>query len=432
MTAMSRTDEPEQGEDLADALVDLLQRVPRDEALALIVQRPADEVAAALVRLEDDRLEELLPAVPPERLVALMAREETSDAVDLLQRLPAQRRAALLERLPVADAARLRRLLGYPHDSAGGRMSDRFLALRDDLTVEQARASLVDRGDAPELQGVFYGYVVDATGRLVGVTSMRDLLLQRGERRLVDLMDREVKRAHVVDDVEALARRFEEHRYLALPVVDADERLVGVIRASDALAIAREESTEDMQLMVGLPGDERTFTPWAVSVRRRLPWLVLNVGTAMAAAATIGAFEETIAAATALVVFLPVISSQGGNAGLQTLTVTLRDLALGVIDGRDAARAVGRASLVATVNGAVVGTLIGAIGWLWKRDVTIALLAGAATLLNQVAAAVAGILLPLGLRWLRMDPALASSILLTTIADIVGFVLFLGMASWLL
>jgi magnesium transporter len=262
--------------------------------------------------------------------------------------------------------------------------------------------------------------------------SLRDLVFSRPERLLSALMDRQVRHVRVETDQEELARQFEHYHYLGLPVVDADGRLVGVVKASDAMEIARREATEDMQLMVGLSGEERALTPWQKSVGRRLPWLGLNLATAFAAAAVVSLFENTIGQWTALAVFLPVIAGQGGNAGLQTLTVVIRDLALGELSPNEGYKALVKELMLALANGLSIGIIVGAVGYLWKGSVALGVVAGAAMLLTQLVAALAGVLIPLGLKRLHVDPALASSIFLTTVTDVGGFFFFLGLAALVL
>ncbi|MEW6161356.1 MAG: magnesium transporter, partial [Verrucomicrobiota bacterium] len=264
--------------------------------------------------------------------------------------------------------------------------------------------------------------------RLVGIVPLRDLVFRRPERTVGEIMSRAVKFLQVDADQEEIARQFEHYHYLALPVVDADGRLVGIVRSSDALEIARAEATEDMQLMVGLSGEERALTPWRKSIGRRLPWLYINLATAFLAAAVVGFFESTIAQWTALAVFLPVIAGQGGNAGMQTLTVIIRDLALGEITPGDGRRALMKELTLGVVNGLAIGVVVGVAGFLWKGSLALGIVAMLAMVLNQVSAALAGVAIPFGLKAMRIDPALASSIFVTTVTDVAGFFFFLGLA----
>lgn len=410
-------------------LADRLQRLETNEARALLQQLPVEKAAAALADLEEERLPDLVGAFTPAQLARLLERIPPADAADVLQQLPPAQRRETLVALSEDAAAAIRALLKFPEDTAGGIMSNRFIALGEGMTVEQVRDLLRARAQEERLEEVAYLYVTDAGQRLVGIVSMRDLVFRRAERIMNEIMNRDVKFVRVTDDQEELARKFEHYHYLGLPVLDAEGKLVGVVKASDALEIARKEATEDMQLMVGLSGEERALTPWPLSVRRRLPWLCLNLATAFLAAATVGLFESTIAQWTALAVFLPIIAGQGGNAGMQTLTVIIRDLALGELAPGDGRKALLKEITLGLINGLAIGLVVGVAGWLWKGSPTLGLVAGAAMVLNQLAAALSGVVIPLGLRALKLDPALASSIFLTTVTDVAGFFFFLGLAA---
>jgi len=410
-------------------LADRLQRLDADEARALLRQLPGDKAAAALAEVEEVRLPDLLGAFDAAQLADIIQRIAPDDAVDLLQQLAPLVRRDVLAKLPAAIADGLRALLRYPEDSAGGVMSNRFIALGENMKVEEVRELLRARAQEERTEDIAYLYVTDAVQRLVGIVSLRDLVFRRAERRMTEIMNRDVKFVHAYADQEELARQFEHYHYLGLPVLDAEGRLVGVVKSNDALEVASKEATEDMQLMVGLSGEERALTPWQHSIRSRLPWLYINLATAFLAAFVVGLFEDTIAKWTALAIFLPIVAGQGGNAGMQTLTVVIRDMALGELAPGDGRRALMKEIILGLLNGLAIGLVVGLIGWWWKGSPTLGLVAGAAMLLNQLAAAVSGVLIPLGLKSLRLDPALASSIFLTTVTDVAGFFFFLGLAT---
>jgi magnesium transporter len=410
-------------------LADRLQRLETPEARSLLERLPPEKAAAALAEMEEERLPELLGEFTPAQLGALLPRIPPADAADVLQQLSPVHRRDSLAAIPSDAAGAIRTLLRYPEDTAGGIMSNRFIALRDEMNVEEVRELLRARAQEERIEDVAYLYVTDAGMRLVGIVSLRDLVFRRSDRRMVEIMNRDVKFTRVTDDQEELARKFEHYHYPGLPVLDAEGRIVGVVKASDALEIARKEATEDMQLMVGLSGEEHTLTPWHVSIRRRLPWLYINLGTAFLAAATVGLFENVIARWTALAVFLPIVAGQGGNAGMQTLTIIIRDLALGELAPGDGRKALIKEIILGLFNGLAIGVVVGVIGWLWKGSATLGVVACAAMVLNQLAAGLSGVLIPLGLRFLKLDPALASSIFLTTVTDVAGFFFFLGLAS---
>ena len=408
-------------------LADRLQRLSLEEAQRLLPDLPAPLAASALGELEHEHQQELLKALPAEKLAPLLSALPPNIVADLVPALPPLARRTTLDALPAEQRERVQTLLRYAPDTAGGLMSDRFIALRDDMTVEQARELLRAHATEDRTDDIAYLYVTDTNRRLVGIVGLRDLVFRGSERHIGQIMNADVKFVRVTDDQETVARQFEHYHYLGLPVIDSEGRLVGLVRASDALEVAQAEATEDMQLMVGLSGEERALTPWQTAVRHRLPWLYLNLATAFLAAMVVGIFESTIARWTALAVFLPVIAGQGGNAGMQTITVIVRDLALGEISAGDGRRALFKEIMLGLVNGLAVGVVVGLIGWWWKGSLALGLVAFAALVLTQLSAAFAGVTIPFSLRALRVDPALASSIFVTTVTDVAGFFFFLGL-----
>ncbi|MBI2927494.1 MAG: magnesium transporter [Verrucomicrobia bacterium] len=408
-------------------LADRLQRVPADEATAILQQLPRSLAAAALSELERAQAAELLAVLPSEALAGLLQELPPNAAADLAGAMPPKARRTALAALPAEKAAPISALLRHRPDTAGGIMTDRLIALRADLTVQAGQELLRARAEQrPE--EVSYLYITDEQGRLIGIVPLRDLVFSRPERRMGEIMNRDVKFLRVEDDQEEIARQFEHYHYLGMPVLDREGRLVGVVKANDALHVAQAEATEDMQLMVGLSGEERALTPWQKSIGRRLPWLYVNLGTAFLAASVVSLFENTIARWTALAVFLPIIAGQGGNAGMQTLTVIIRDLALGELTPGDGRKALLKELMLGLVNGLAIGLVVGVAGFLWKGSVALGVVAMLAMLLNQVSAALAGVAIPFGLKALRVDPALASSIFVTTVTDVAGFFFFLGLA----
>ncbi len=350
------------------------------------------------------------------------------DAADILANLSSPRLAEILKNLPPESAEKITRILGYASDSAGGIMDPEFVALREGMSVEGA-INVLRSEESGAHEGMFYVYVTDDDGRLRGVLRTRDLLFSRPETLLRNLMIREVRAVSVHADQEAIANLFREHHFVALPVVDDFQRLCGIVTSDDVMDVMDEEATEDMQRMIGLSGEEMLDTPWKISFQRRLPWLFVNLGTAILAGWVVSLFEPTISKYAVLAVFLPIIAGQGGNVGMQTLTIVVRSMALGEMEGRLKRRILFKEMLVALLTGLSTGLAIGVIGYLWKGSLVLGVVACSAMLLNMIAAAMAGVLIPVGLKALNIDPALASSIMLTTVTDVVGFFLFLGMAA---
>lgn len=417
----------EPGEHPAD-LADRLQSLPADEAAARLRTLPTAEAARALAEMDRAAAAALAGELSPAEAATLLGAMPHDEAADVAALLDADRRSEVLAKLGAPAAARVAELMSYPSDSAGGIMQDRFIALPDGATLAdcQERLRQMSEEDTPTAA---YLYVVDREGRLLGVVSIRDLVFCRPDRLVHDVMNRTVRFVSVDDDREVVARLFAQYHYLALPVLDRAGRLAGIVEARQVIGIVQDEATEDMQLMVGLSGEERTFTPWRKSLVPRLSWLLVNLATAFLAAAVVGLFEETIARWTALAIFLPVVAGQGGNAGMQTLTVIIRGMALGEVHGRAAWAALGKEATLGVLNGLAIGIVVGLAGWWWKGNVILGAVVAVAMVLNMIAAALSGVLIPAALRTARIDPALASSIFLTTVTDVAGFFFFLGLAT---
>ncbi len=409
-------------------LADRLERLPSNAAREVLQQLPPVDGAAILAELETVKAARLLEGFTGGQIVAWLRLLPSHMIADLLFALPVTRREGVVAALPPDQSAAVTALLRHLPDSAGGIMDNRFIAVRADKTVEECLAGL---RASPEQRtdDVLYIYVTDDAERLVGVVSLRDLVFAPAERRLSEIMNREVRFLRINDDQEEIARQIQHYHFLGLPVVDEQERLVGVVKIRDAIRVAQTEATEDMQLMVGLSGEERIWTPWRHSIAKRLPWLGVNLGTALGAATVVSIFESTISRWTALVAFLPLICAVAGNAGNQALTVIIRSLALGEVAPGDALRALRKELFIGAGNGVVLALAIGLIAFGWRGSVLLGTVAGTAMLLNQILGALAGVAVPFGLKWCKVDPALASSIFVTALTDTMGFLVFLGLAT---
>ena len=413
-------------------LADRLLRLSAEERTDLLTNLPRETAAAALAELYEDQFEEVTKGLDKERVVELVGELEHDDAADILGEIEEDKREELLEALPDEVSAPIEELLQYPEDSAGGIMNDRFITLRTDEKVEACQQRLRETADRKK-DDISYLYVVDDDKRLVGVVPLRELVFAQPSASVEDVMVRDVRFLRVDDDQEEVARRFENYGYLGLPVLDKTGAMVGVIQASDAFEVAQEEATEDMQLMVGLSGEERSTTPWKTSISKRLPWLLVNLCTAFMAAGVAALFLPTIEKWSTLAVVMGVIAGQAGNAGMQTLTVIIRDMALGDLEPGDGRKALFKEAFLGLANGLAIGVVVGTVGYVLEEDpkmaMALGLIAGGAMLLNQLAAAMSGVLIPFGLKAMRIDPALASSIILTTVTDVAGFFFLLGLAT---
>jgi magnesium transporter len=409
-------------------VADQLQRMPVEEARQALLQLSRTDAAAVLAELDEELRPRLLEGISAPELAAIISKLDHNAAADVVAELPAERRPEVMAGLPSDEKAHVSELLVYPPDTAGGIMSDQFIRLRTSQTVDECLHLLQGKAEQSE-GGISYLYVTGEDDRLVGIVSMRDLVFRGRQRLLGEIMSPDVKHVSVADDQEKIAQLFERYHYLALPVLDQHGRLVGVVSAQQVMDVIKEEATEDMQLMVGLSGEERALTPWQQSIRKRLPWLCINLATAFLAGGVVGLFESTIAKWTALAIFLPIVAGQGGNAGVQTLTVIIREMALGEMTIGDGRKALIKEVILGVLNGIAIGILVGVIGYAWKGSIALGIVVGAAMLLNMVAAALSGVLVPYTLKALRIDPALASSIMVTTVTDVAGFFFFLGLAA---
>lgn len=305
-------------------------------------------------------------------------------------------------------------------------MSPDITALGPAVTVGKAIQVIRSLGKKKPL---YYVYVTDVQDRLVGVLAMRDLILSDPHVSVESIMMKDVVAVPAHLDREEVVKLASKRRYLRIPVVDSENRLLGTLNSEDLIGAAAEEASEDMQKMVGVAGDEEVLSPVFFSLRKRLPWLQVNLATAFLAAAVVGLFENTIARITALAVFLPVVAGQGGNTGAQTLAVVIRGLALGQIERSVAGRVLLKEALLGVLNGISVGLVTALVATLWEGNPYFGLVIGLAMVMNMFAACVAGAGIPMAMRALGWDPAQSSSIILTTVTDILGFFSFLGLAT---
>lgn len=406
---------------------DVLEILPADTARNVLAAMPSEAAADVLEEMGDEAASEILEGMDTDEAADLLEQLDPHDAVDLLQEMDPEVAQATLAEMEPEERSGVVELLAYPEDTAGGQMTKRYFAMRPNLTAAGAIESL--RRWNEEHGTVYYGYVVDDDRRLIGVVPLHRLVVAAPETPIREIMTVDPVAVRVGADQEELAQLFRKYRYVALPVVDDDYRLLGIVSVDDALEVIDDEATEDAHRMVGLPQDERVFAPVLRSVRRRVPWLYVNLGTALLAAWVVDCFENTIAKVTALAVMMPIVAGQGGNTGTQTLTIIVRGLALGEVDRRGAWRALWKEVRVGVCLGLIVGIGVGIIGWIWQDNVALGIIIGVAMLLNMTAATIAGVVVPLGLRLFGVDPALASAIFVTTVTDCAGFFFFLGLAT---
>jgi len=411
-----------------DEVASALEHVSAAEITRFLRPEPTSRVVAIVSRLTPAAAGEVLVSIGEAKATAVLATLDPARAAALMAMLDEQAREKLLGALDDRAARELREIMTYPAETAGALMDPRTGSLfRPDSRVRDVVARL-RRIRQQRVQDLF---VVAADGELIGALKLNDVLLAAPTATLASLIEHPPVTVAATSPREEVVETLQNHNLTALPVVDFEGRLVGVIRQEGLLAAVGEEMSADLQTMVGVSKAERALSPPMFAVRKRLPWLQVNLLTAFVAAAVVGLFEGTIARFTALAVLMPVVAGQSGNTGAQALAVTLRGLALREIRGRHWLRVLAKEALVGSANGFAIAFFAGAGVLLWSGSSGLALVIAVAMIVSMTIAAVAGAGIPLLLTALDQDPAQSSSIFLTTITDVIGFLSFLGLATLL-
>ena len=410
-------------------LADLIQMLRPEQRTLLIETLGEDFKAAALPELDEAVRDQVLETMPTEQVAEAIQQLDSDDAVYVIEDLDKQEQSDILAKLPSFDRATLLRSLEYPEDSAGRIMQTDLIAVPPFWSVGQTIDYMREAEDLPDR---FYEvFVVDPGYHLVGSVALNRLLRSKRPTTIESITDTEIRPIEVEADQEAVAREFERYNLTSAPVVDVDNRLVGVITADDVVEVVKEEASEDILSMGGVSG-ESVFDPVLETTKHRFLWLFVNLLTAILASWVISLFDATIQQMVALAVLMPIVASMGGNAGTQTMTVAVRALATQELGSINALRVIGRETAVGLLNGLLFALIMGAIAFYWFGSGTLGLVIGAAMIINLLVAALAGILIPLGLYAVRLDPAIASGVFVTMCTDCVGFFAFLGLAAmWL-
>ena len=404
----------------------ILETFQIPDILRLMQTTTGKNIANLLACMSPVVAAEVITAMSTELLAQTLPEMSPAIAASLLQRLDEHLWNAILNRIPSRHANEIRSYMEYPPDSVGSLMDPGVFTLPEDLTVKEAMAQVRSRAtkDIHDL------YIVDRTQTLVGKLSVRDLLLIEPDERLQSVMHRDLSAIHPLESREQIVELFSQRLLFTIPVVDLDGHLLGVIRNQDIVKASQEDATADILTMVGANKDERPLSSVSFSVRKRLPWLQLNLFTAFLAAFVVGIFESTIAQFTALAVLLPIVAGQSGNTGAQSLAVVIRGLALRDIRPSEWMRVSGKEVFVAFLNSlAVAGVACLAVA-LWSRSLGLTLVIGVSMVISMVIAGLSGAIIPMALKAIKQDPAQSSSIVLTTVTDIVGFLSFLGLATF--
>jgi magnesium transporter len=413
----------------APDVADIIELLEPDERVALIQALGSGFDYEVLSELEESVRDQLSEALPNELLARAVTELDTDDAAYVIEGMEESDKQEILAQIPSGDREALERNLDYPEDSAGRLMQADFVAVAPYWTVGNVIDHMRESDDLPDDFNEIF--VVDPTYRVMGSVDLSRLLRSQRDIAVNTIMNPDRHIVLATEDQEALARQFQRYDLMSAPVVDANNRLVGVVTVDDVVEVIQEEAEEDIKRLAGV-GDERLTDSVAEIARPRFWWLLVNLGTAILASAVIGMFGATIEKMVALAVLMPIVASMGGNAGTQTMTVAVRALATRELTAANVARVVFRETAVGLVNGMAFALVMGLIAYAWFGSTRLGLVIGTAMIINLLAAGLAGICIPLLLDRYKFDPAVSSTVFVTTVTDVVGFFAFLGLASiWL-
>jgi len=405
----------------------LIEKSPPKERQILWNLISGDLEAEVLQHLGDEIQADILSRMNSEEVLALTESLDSDDMVDVLQQLPNRVMKETLRIMDKQNRRRVEQLLSYPEDTAGGLMNTDTTTIRPDISVETTLRYIRRHDEIPEMTDSLI--VVSRKDSYIGLLPLTKLLVSDPSITIREIMNTDIEPINASMPDDQVASLFEEHDLVSAPVVDDEGRLLGRITIDDVVDVIREDADHSLMSMAGLDEDEDTFAPVLKTSRRRAVWLGINLLTAFIASAVIGIFEDTIEKVVALAVLMPIVASMGGIAGSQTLTLVIRGQALGHVERSNAGWLLNREIIVGALNGVLWALVIAVVATLWFQDMNIGIVIALAIVINLIAGAIAGTLLPICLKSMGIDPALAGSVLLTTITDVVGFFAFLGLAT---
>ncbi|MCF7689312.1 MAG: magnesium transporter [Cephaloticoccus sp.] len=411
----------------------LIDRLDDERQERLMVMIQPEQAADLLEHMADAQAVDILDGIDPDRAADILEELDSDAAADMLGELEDDEAEAILEEMEPAEAAEARELLRYDEDTAGGLMRSEFLAYPMSATVGDVTEDMRANAETYTDYDVQYAYIVDAEKRTVGVLRLRDLLLSTPATPVTKIMLPDPLVVNHATRLDDLVRLFDEKQFVGFPVVDDLKRLIGVVMRKSVREAAAEDVAEDFLKVSGLGGKEELRSmPLGVRSGRRLSWLSVNILLNVLAASVIAAYQDTLAQVIALAVFLPIISDMSGCSGSQAVAVSIRELALGLVRPVEMMRVLGKEMAVGCINGLALGILLGAVTLLWKGNMWLGAVVGGALMLNTIVAVSLGGMIPLALKRMNLDPALASGPILTTVTDMCGFFFVLSMATLVL
>ncbi|GFP78246.1 magnesium transporter [Clostridium fungisolvens] len=410
-------------------ILDVLREL-EDEKYSILKKLPNWLVADIFEEMDEDEQQEALNLFSELDQFKILNEMSSDEITDLLGNLEPDKVDRFLGNIDKEDAEEVKELLTYEEDTAGGIMATEFIAIKENMTVKETLSYLQTTGI--EAETVYYLYVLDSSGILTGILSLRDLVISSFDTKISSIMTTSVKSVPVHMDQEEVANIFQKYGFQAMPVIDDLGEMLGVVTFDDIIDIVRQEDNEDIYRLGGLSEGEAVDGSVMDSVRSRLPWLLVNLITAIIAGATVGLFSSTIDKLVILATFNPIIAGMGGNAGTQSLTLIVRGIALGELNKENAKRVFLKEIIAGLFNGIAIGIVVAILGLIWANKPVFGLVVGVAMILNMSLATVVGYLVPVILKKLNIDPALASAVFVTTFTDVCGFFFFLGLATMFL
>jgi magnesium transporter len=409
--------------DLAEAI----QELEPEEAFYVFRLFDPERQSEILVELDEELQGSFLEKLQPKEISPIFENLESDDITFILAEVPREKAEEVLKNLDLEDSVQIRTQLEFQENTAGRIMSSDYASVLSSDTVQKGIAKV--RKVAKEVDDIYLVYVRDSVGQLQGFLRLKDLLLNSPSTKIQKIMDPQVFSVHYNTDQEDVARLFRKYDLVSIAVTDDENRIIGRITVDDVLDVVQEEASEDIYRMGGLSEDEKLTTPVIESLRKRIVWLVVNLATAVLAASVVSLFEDTIEKVVVLATLMPIVAGMGGNAGTQSITVVVRNLATGELTISTWWEAVRKEVSIGFLNGIVLGTFSGCLVFIFKQNFALSFVIGTAMFVNLTMAGMVGSGIPLLLKLLRIDPAIASSIFVTTFTDICGFFFFLGLAT---
>lgn len=400
---------------------------PEEVRLYIYTYLSPEETADIMEHIELDDIKPLFTEMDPRYAAMVIAEMATDDAVDILNELEKDVVVSLLTIMDDKNAAEIKELLHYEEETAGSIMTTEFVAVYESKTIKDTMQYL--KAEAPEAETIYYLYVIDEDKHLVGVVSLRDLIIAESDMRVADVMSENVLSVSVAKDQEEVARMIRDYDFLALPVVDFQNHLLGIITVDDILDVMEEEAGEDYSKLAGVSDMDSPKDSAFISAKKRLPWLVILLFLGMLTASLIGQFEQTLEQVAVLAIFIPLLAGMAGNTGTQALAVAVRSISTGDYAKQGKMKLIAREAVTGLINGIVCGALLTAIVYFWQDDFFLGLLVGLSIMITLVVATLAGALVPMLMDRLHIDPAVASGPFITTINDIISILIYFGLAT---